>query len=70
MTGARTLQGRLGGKIAIGAAITKVQAHWRDKELTLPMLLLAAMQVIIRGGELPAAESSGNAYLKIPLNVF
>ena len=30
MTGARTLQGRLGGKIAIGAAITKVQAHWRD----------------------------------------
>ena len=44
--------------------------HQRDKELTLPMLLLAAMQVNIRGGELPAAESSGNANLKIPLNVF
>ncbi|WP_349359117.1 MBL fold metallo-hydrolase [Stappia sp.] len=42
----------------------------RDATLPLPKLMLAALQVNIRGGRLPEAETDGNAYLKIPLNRF
>lgn len=42
----------------------------RDKELTPPALLLAALQINIRGGELPPAEDNGARYLKIPLDRF
>ena len=41
----------------------------RDKTLEMPALMLPAIQVNIRAGELPAAEANGTAYLKIPLNV-
>jgi glyoxylase-like metal-dependent hydrolase (beta-lactamase superfamily II) len=40
----------------------------RDATLPVPRLLLAALQVNIRGGRLPDAEVSGIAYLKLPLN--
>jgi glyoxylase-like metal-dependent hydrolase (beta-lactamase superfamily II) len=40
----------------------------RDQELSLPALLLPAMQINIRAGHLPDAEANGTAYLKIPLN--
>jgi len=40
----------------------------RDKTLSVPALLLPAIQVNIRGGRMPAAEANGTAYLKIPLN--
>jgi glyoxylase-like metal-dependent hydrolase (beta-lactamase superfamily II) len=42
----------------------------RDAELPLPHLILAALQVNIRGGRLPEAEPGGVRYLKIPLNQF
>jgi glyoxylase-like metal-dependent hydrolase (beta-lactamase superfamily II) len=42
----------------------------RDATLTMPTLILPAIQVNIRGGELPAPESNGRSYLKIPLNAF
>lgn len=42
----------------------------RDATLSLPRLMLAALQVNIRGGRLPQAEDNGTAYLKIPLNRF
>ncbi|WP_353471289.1 MBL fold metallo-hydrolase [Salipiger sp. H15] len=42
----------------------------RDATLPLPKLMLAALQVNIRGGRLPEAEENGRSYLKIPLNVF
>lgn len=42
----------------------------RDATLALPNLMLAALQVNIRAGELPPPEANGNSYLKIPLNVF
>lgn len=42
----------------------------RDAGLGLPALMLAALQVNIRGGRLPEAEANGTAYLKIPLNRF
>ncbi|MGR3762232.1 MBL fold metallo-hydrolase (plasmid) [Roseobacteraceae bacterium NS-SX3] len=42
----------------------------RDKTLTLPERMLAALQVNLRGGRLGSAESDGNHYLKIPVNRF
>lgn len=40
----------------------------RDKTLSAPVLLLPSIQVNIRAGELPAPESNGTRYLKIPLD--
>jgi glyoxylase-like metal-dependent hydrolase (beta-lactamase superfamily II) len=40
----------------------------RDATLGVPALMLAALQVNIRAGQLPPAESNGVAYLRIPLN--
>jgi len=42
----------------------------RDARLPLPKLMLAALQINIRGGELPDAENNGRSYLKVPLNYF
>ncbi|WP_289041893.1 MBL fold metallo-hydrolase [uncultured Aliiroseovarius sp.] len=42
----------------------------RDATLPLPKLMLAALQINIRGGRLPDAESNGRSYLKVPLNYF
>ncbi|UWR25188.1 MBL fold metallo-hydrolase [Sulfitobacter sp. S223] len=42
----------------------------RDRTLALPKLMLAALQVNIRGGRLPEPEDNGRAYLKIPMNYF
>ncbi len=42
----------------------------RDKTLPLPELMLAALQVNLRGGRLPDPEDNGRSYLKIPLNAF
>jgi Zn-dependent hydrolases, including glyoxylases len=41
----------------------------RDAHLPVPKLLLPSLQVNIRGGRLPAADSNGIAYLRLPLNV-
>ncbi|MGO4623286.1 MBL fold metallo-hydrolase [Ensifer sp. 2YAB10] len=40
----------------------------RDRTLPMPKLILHALQVNVRGGELPAAEDNGRRYLKIPLD--
>ncbi|MBN6772722.1 MBL fold metallo-hydrolase [Pseudomonas granadensis] len=40
----------------------------RDAGLGMPTLLLPAIQVNVRAGNLPAAEDNGVVYLKIPLN--
>lgn len=42
----------------------------RDSELPLPNLMLAALQVNIRGGRAPEADPNGVRYLRIPLNKF
>jgi glyoxylase-like metal-dependent hydrolase (beta-lactamase superfamily II) len=39
----------------------------RDRSLPMPRLILHALQVNIRGGRLPAPESDGRSYLKIPI---
>jgi hypothetical protein len=36
----------------------------------MPTLLLPAIQVNVRAGNLPPAEDNGVVYLKIPLNKF
>lgn len=40
----------------------------RDATLAMPVLMLPAVQVNIRAGELPPAEDNGTRYLKIPLD--
>ena len=40
----------------------------RDQTLDIPTLMLPAVQVNVRAGHFPAAESNGVRYLKIPLN--
>lgn len=41
--------------------------HARDAKLAAPTLLLPSIQVNIRAGRFPAAESNGVRYLKIPV---
>jgi len=40
----------------------------RDATLKMPALMLPAVQVNMRAGHLPARESNGVRYLKIPLD--
>ncbi|MBM3376045.1 MAG: MBL fold metallo-hydrolase [Betaproteobacteria bacterium] len=40
----------------------------RDETLEMPVLILPAVQINIRAGELPPKESNGTAYVKIPIN--
>ncbi|MEY2718174.1 MAG: hypothetical protein RL539_1206 [Pseudomonadota bacterium] len=40
----------------------------RDASLEMPVLILPAVQINIRAGELPPKEDNGIAYAKIPLN--
>ncbi|MDO5651409.1 MAG: MBL fold metallo-hydrolase [Moraxella sp.] len=42
----------------------------RDKTLSMPRLILPAVQVNINAGELPTAEDNGVRYLKLPINAF
>lgn len=41
----------------------------RDATLEMPVLILPAVQINIRAGNLPPKEDNGIAYVKIPLNV-
>jgi len=42
----------------------------RDARLPLPKLMLAALQINIRGGRKPEPEDNGRSFLKIPLDYF
>lgn len=41
----------------------------RDKTLSMPVLILPAVQVNVRAGNMPPAEDNGTSYLKIPINL-
>ena len=41
----------------------------RDKQLSMPKLILPSIQVNIRAGQMPPADASGTVFLKIPVNV-
>ena len=40
----------------------------RDATLEMPVLILPAVQINIRAGEMPPKESNGTSYVKIPIN--
>ena len=42
----------------------------RDKTLGMPRLILPSLQVNMRAGHFPEAESNGQVYLKVPINAF
>lgn len=41
----------------------------RDRTLAMPTLILPAIQVNVRAGNLPPAEDNGVHYLKIPIDL-
>eukprot|EP00581_Thalassiosira_minuscula_P014846 CAMPEP_0183725970 /NCGR_PEP_ID=MMETSP0737-20130205/21991_1 /TAXON_ID=385413 /ORGANISM="Thalassiosira miniscula, Strain CCMP1093" /LENGTH=278 /DNA_ID=CAMNT_0025957153 /DNA_START=119 /DNA_END=955 /DNA_ORIENTATION=- len=41
----------------------------RDSQLGMPKLIVPALQVNLRNGEMPKPESNGVSYLKIPVNL-
>lgn len=50
-------------------AFVKMRSQ-RDSTLNMPKLILPAVQVNIRAGHMPPAEENGQAYLKVPVNLF
>ena len=52
----------------IGEAEFVAMRTKRDATLDMPVLILPAVQINIRAGELPPKEDNGVAYVKIPLN--
>ena len=61
------------GNIHVHDGVTEAQfvslRTARDKTLSMPVLILPAVQVNVRAGNLPPPESNGVRYLKIPINV-
>lgn len=43
--------------------------HQRDQTLSMPTLILPAIQLNIRAGEKPPAEDNGSSYFKIPIDL-
>jgi glyoxylase-like metal-dependent hydrolase (beta-lactamase superfamily II) len=42
----------------------------RDATLGLPRLIIPAVQVNMRAGEMPPAEANGTSYIKVPVDIF
>jgi hypothetical protein len=42
----------------------------RGATLSLPRLIIPAVQVNMRAGEFSPAEDNGTSYIKVPLNLF
>ncbi len=68
-----TVSAQRAGNIHVHEGISEAQfvAMREDRDVTLavPILIFPAVQVNIRAGNFPPAESNGSSYLKIPLNV-
>lgn len=67
-----TVEAERRGNIHVNDALDEVAfvrlREARDATLDLPALLLPAIQVNIRGGQLPPPESNGVRYLKLPID--
>lgn len=61
-------QGNIHVHAGIGEAEFVAMRTQRDATLPMPQLILPAVQVNMRGGQLPPAEDNGVRYLKIPLD--
>jgi hypothetical protein len=68
-----TVQEQRERNVHIGKSITEAEfvamRRKRDATLAAPTLLLPAIQVNVRAGRMPAAESNGVRFLKIPLRL-
>ena len=71
-TGVTTVADEKASNIHVHDGVTEEQfvamRTARDKTLDMPTLILPSIQVNIRAGHFPEADSNGVAYLKIPLN--
>ena len=60
------------GNIHVGGGKTLEEfvqlRHERDRSLGLPTLIIPSVQMNIRAGALPPAESNGTRYIKVPLD--
>jgi glyoxylase-like metal-dependent hydrolase (beta-lactamase superfamily II) len=60
------------GNIHVSAGMTEADfvsiREARDKTLSMPRLILHALQVNMNGGQLPEPEANGRRYLKFPLD--
>ena len=63
----RAQNAQIGDGVSEAAFVAMRQA--RDKTLAAPALILPALQVNIRAGDLPAPSGSGRIFLKLPLTV-
>jgi glyoxylase-like metal-dependent hydrolase (beta-lactamase superfamily II) len=68
-----TVQAEREGNVHVGGDVSEEQfvamRQARDATLTAPTLLLPSIQVNIRAGKPPPAESNGVHYLKIPMRL-
>lgn len=69
-----TVAEQAANNIHVGAGTTEddfvAMREERDATLSVPRLILPAIQVNMRAGQLPPPEDNGTQYLKIPLNLF
>ena len=56
-------------KAGTGEADFIAMREGRDKTLSLPVLIIPAVQFNIRAGAVPPPESNGVSYLKVPVNI-
>ena len=73
-SGLSSLEAQKRGNVHVGggadeASFVKLRSE-RDAALPVPRLILPALQVNIRAGELPPPDANGIRYLRLPLNQF
>lgn len=57
-------------KSGIGKSAFVEMRQARDSSLAMPRLILPSLQVNMRAGHFPEAETNGTVYLKVPVNAF
>ena len=57
-------------KTGIGKSAFVQMRQARDSGLAMPRLILPSLQVNMRAGHFPEAETNGTVYLKVPVNAF
>lgn len=62
--------GNIHVKSGIGKSVFVEMRQARDSGLEMPRLILPSLQVNMRAGHFPEAETNGTVYLKVPVNAF
>ena len=67
-----TIAGQRSGNVHVRASVSRADfvamRQARDATLALPALILPAVQVNIRAGELPPPDADGRRYLRLPID--